>query len=55
MTSLIFPDWPQPENIGSCSTLREGGISLPPYNSLNLGTHVGDKLSDVEENRRRLC
>ncbi|WP_109399018.1 purine nucleoside phosphorylase YfiH [Proteus sp. TJ1640] len=55
MTSLIFPDWPQPENIGSCSTLREGGVSLPPYNSLNLGAHVGDKLSDVEENRRRLC
>lgn len=55
MTSLIFPDWPQPENIGSCSTLREGGISLPPYDSFNLGTHVGDKLSDVEENRRRLC
>lgn len=55
MTSLIFPDWPQPENIGACSTLREGGISLPPYHSLNLGTHVGDELSCVEENRRRLC
>lgn len=55
MTSLIFPDWPQPENIGACSTLREGGISLPPYHSLNLGTHVGDELSRVEENRRRLC
>ncbi len=55
MTSLIFPDWPQPENIGACSTLREGGISLPPYHSLNLGTHVGDELSRVEENRHRLC
>ncbi|WP_193017483.1 purine nucleoside phosphorylase YfiH [Proteus sp. FME41] len=55
MTSLIFPDWPQPENIGACSTLREGGISLPPYHSFNLGTHVGDELSRVEENRHRLC
>lgn len=55
MTSLIFPDWPQPENIGACSTLRAGGVSLPPYNSLNLGTHVGDELSCVEENRHRLC
>jgi YfiH family protein len=55
MTSLIFPDWPQPDNIGACSTLREGGISLPPYHSFNLGAHVGDELSRVEENRHRLC
>lgn len=55
MTSLIFPDWPQPDNIGACSTLRNGGVSLPPYDSLNLGTHVGDNLSFVEENRRILC
>lgn len=26
MTSLIFPDWPQPDNIGACSTLREGEL-----------------------------
>ncbi|HCH49617.1 MAG TPA: peptidoglycan editing factor PgeF [Proteus sp.] len=55
MTSLIFPDWPQPDNIGACSTLREGGISLPPYNSLNLGTHVGDNIQSVEKNRQLLC
>ena len=55
MTSLIFPDWPQPNNIGACSTLRMGGISLPPYNSLNLGTHVGDNLQLVEQNRHLLC
>lgn len=55
MTSLIFPEWPQPDNIGACSTLRDGGISLPPYNSLNLGAHVGDDLQSVEHNRRLLC
>lgn len=55
MTTLILPDWPQPQNIGACTTLREGGVSLPPYDSLNLGTHVGDDLTCVEENRRILC
>lgn len=54
MNSLIFPDWPQPKNIGACSTLRIGGVSLPPYNSFNLGTHVGDELACVEANRRLL-
>lgn len=33
---------------------REGGVSLPPYDSLNLGSHVGDDLAAVRENRRRL-
>lgn len=55
MNSLIFPDWPQPKNIGACSTLRIGGISLSPYDSFNLGAHVGDERACVEENRRLLC
>ncbi|CAM3334174.1 conserved hypothetical protein [Xenorhabdus nematophila ATCC 19061] len=54
MTSLIFPDWPQPENVGACSTTRVGGISLLPYDSLNLGSHVGDKPECVEQNRKLL-
>jgi YfiH family protein len=33
---------------------REGGVSSPPFDSLNLGTHVGDRKADVLENRRRL-
>lgn len=35
-------------------TRRMGGVSEPPYDSLNLGSHVGDSLPAVEENRRRL-
>lgn len=35
-------------------TERTGGVSLPPYASLNLGTHVGDDPAAVEENRRRV-
>ena len=54
MSALIFPDWPQPKNIGSCSTTRIGGVSLPPFDSLNLGCHVNDDLNAVSENRRRL-
>ena len=35
-------------------TERTGGVSCPPYTSLNLGSHVGDDLNCVLENRRRV-
>lgn len=54
MNALIFPDWPQPKNILSCSTTRNGGVSLPPFDSLNLGSHVDDEPMAVSENRERL-
>ncbi|CAI1948727.1 Laccase domain protein yfiH [Serratia quinivorans] len=54
MDSLILPDWPLPAGIKACSTTRHGGISLPPYDSLNLGTHVGDDAWAVADNRQRL-
>jgi polyphenol oxidase len=34
---------------------RHGGVSVAPYNSLNLGDHVGDDPAAVLENRRRLA
>jgi len=34
---------------------RHGGVSAPPYDTLNLGVHVGDDAKSVEENRRRFC
>lgn len=34
---------------------RIGGVSLPPWNSLNCGLHVGDRAEDVTENRRRVA
>ncbi len=40
-----------PEVIAVQST-REGGVSPYPY-GLNLSSHVGDEISNVEENRRR--
>ncbi|MGO4746858.1 purine nucleoside phosphorylase YfiH [Serratia quinivorans] len=54
MDSLILPDWPLPAGVKACSTTRSGGVSLPPYDSLNLGTHVGDEVQTVQDNRQRL-
>jgi len=54
MTQLILPAWPKPESVAACSSTRIGGVSLPPYDSMNLGAHCGDDPVLVEENRRRL-
>lgn len=35
-------------------TERTGGVSEPPFASLNLGGHVGDDAAAVAENRRRV-
>jgi hypothetical protein len=53
--SFIQPDWPIPANIHSAQTTRQGGVSLAPYASLNLATHVGDDPAHVTLNRRLLC
>lgn len=53
--SLIKPDWPAPSHIHACSSCRSGGVSLAPYDSLNLGDHVGDELKAVKNNRQRLA
>ncbi len=36
-------------------TTRQGGISLPPYDSLNMSYKVGDETTFVDENRWRLA
>ncbi|WP_199720461.1 peptidoglycan editing factor PgeF [Stagnimonas aquatica] len=51
---LIRPDWPAPSEVQALVSTREGGVSLGPYRSLNLGGHVGDQPAAVVENRRRL-
>lgn len=42
MSKLIVPQWPLPKGVAACSSSRIGGVSLPPYDSLNLGAHCGD-------------
>jgi len=50
---IIEPRWPVPR-VHAAFTLRTGGVSAAPFDSLNLGAHVGDAPEAVEENRRRL-
>jgi polyphenol oxidase len=50
----LTPDWPVPPGVRALSTWRGGGVSSGKYESLNLGSHVGDEGSAVAENRRRL-
>lgn len=45
------PDWPAPSNVRGCMTTRAGGVSQPPYDSLNPASHVGDDPLSVAENR----
>ena len=54
MIKMITPQWSIPTNVKAASTTRHGGCSLVPFASLNLGTHVGDDLETVVENRRQL-
>ena len=41
--------------VSSAFPARDGGVSAPPFDSLNLGLSVDDRREDVLENRRRLC
>ena len=54
MAGFITPEWPAPPNVRAAFSLREGGVSEAPFDSLNVGSHVGDDPASVEENRRRL-
>ena len=51
---VIAPDWPAPPAVRAAFTLRMGGVSAAPFDSLNVGAHVGDADAAVTENRRRV-
>lgn len=51
----LVPDWPAPAAVQAVCTSRAGGVSAPPYDRLNLGTHVGDDAACVAHNRARLA
>ena len=44
----IVPNWTVPPHIQAFTTTREGGVSLPPFESFNLGDHVEDDKSAVK-------
>ncbi|MBD8162439.1 purine nucleoside phosphorylase YfiH [Erwinia persicina] len=52
--SLIIPGWQVPASVRACSSTRQGGVSQSPWDSLNLGAHVGDDEQHVQTNRQRL-
>jgi polyphenol oxidase len=54
MSDWLIPDWPAPAGVKACVTTRAGGVSLAPFDSLNLGDHVDDSPLAVAENRRRV-
>ncbi len=51
----MYPaDWFIPKGVKLAFSQRTGGVSQPPFDSLNLGAHVGDDILAVEQNRQRL-
>lgn len=50
----LIPNWPAPSNIGAVTTTRTHGSSQSPFNSNNLGLHVGDNEEHVVKNREQL-
>lgn len=54
MAEYELPAWPAPSRVRAVQTRRGGGVSLPPWDSLNLGTHVGDDACRVGANRALL-
>jgi polyphenol oxidase len=47
----LQPQWLAPASVRAVMTDRHGGVSLAPYNSMNLGDHVGDEPIHVRANR----
>ena len=52
--AVYKPNWGVNPRIKSLISTRKGGFSRSPYESFNLGMHVGDDLAVVLENRRVL-
>lgn len=49
--AVLKPDWPAPDSVMALVSSRSGGVSKHPYESFNLGEHVGDDPSAVRQNR----
>lgn len=51
---LIFPSWPAPPAVRAVCTTRRGGVGEAPFDTQNLGAHVGDDAGAVRDNRAGL-
>jgi polyphenol oxidase len=54
MLDWILPEWPAPAYVKAVTTTRKGGVSFPPFDSLNLGLYAGDDPNHVTQNRQFL-
>jgi polyphenol oxidase len=52
--SLLAFRWELPGGVHAAFTTRAGGVSAAPWDSLNLGAHVGDDPAAVAANRAQL-
>lgn len=52
---MLRPEWDAPATVGALMSTREGGVSAPPWDTLNLGRSVGDDAAAVRENRERFA
>jgi polyphenol oxidase len=51
----VTPFWPAPHKVGALMSTRQGGVSQGPWESLNLGSSVGDDAAAVADNRARFA
>lgn len=49
--AFFHADWPAPAAVKTLLTTRRGGVSQKPFDTLNLGGHVGDDPEAVAANR----
>ena len=54
LSDWLTPNWPAPAGVRAVCTTRAGGVSGAPFDSFNLGEHVGDKSAHVAANRAKL-
>lgn len=47
----LIPRWPAPAQVHAVCSTRAGGVSDAPFQSFNLGDHVGDEPGKVAVNR----
>ncbi len=52
LVQAIVPQWPVGPSVQALCSTRAGGVSRAPWDSLNLGDHVGDDPGSVAANRR---
>jgi hypothetical protein len=55
MLDWLIPEWDADARVGAHMTTRAGGVSAPPWDSMNLGMASGDTPDAVRANRERFA